>query len=83
MAKKYVALMFDYLEEMEALSDAEFGRLCRLLLKYGITGKEEQATGNERFYLKRVYEQERRVREERREREGRNNYWRQRETRHS
>lgn len=60
MPRNYAALPHEYLEEMEALSDAEFGRLCRALLKYSMTGEEEQLQGAERLLLKRVFLQERR-----------------------
>lgn len=63
MARNYAALPHEYLEEMEALSDAEFGRLCRALLKYSMTGEEEQLQGAERLLLKRVFLQERRYQE--------------------
>lgn len=61
--RDYVALPYEYLEEMEELGDSEFGRLCRALLKYSMTGEEVQAQGNERFYLKRVYMREKRYQE--------------------
>ena len=60
MPRNYAALPHEYLEEMEALSDAEFGRLCRALLKYSMTGEEESLRGAERLLLKRVFLQERR-----------------------
>jgi len=58
MARNYAALPYDYLEEMEALNDAEFGRLARALLKYSMTGEPIALCGNERFYAKRVMSQE-------------------------
>lgn len=61
--RDYVALPYEYLEEMEELGDSEFGRLCRALLRYSMTGEEVQAQGNERFYLKRVYMREKRYQE--------------------
>lgn len=63
MPRDYAALPHEYLEEMEALNDGEFGRLCRALLRYSMTGTEEQLGGNERFYLKRVYMREKRYQE--------------------
>lgn len=60
MARNYAALPHEYLEEMEMLSDAEFGRLCRALLKYSMTGEEERLQGAEKVLLKRVFLQERR-----------------------
>lgn len=58
MARNYAALPYDYLEEMEALNDAEFGRLTRALLSYSMTGEQIALCGNERFYAKRVMSQE-------------------------
>lgn len=58
MARNYAALPYDYLEEMEALNDAEFGRLTRALLTYSMTGEPIALCGNERFYAKRVMAQE-------------------------
>lgn len=58
MARNYAALPHDYLEEMELLTDAEFGRLCRALLQYSITGEMEELHGNERMYARRVMMQE-------------------------
>lgn len=58
MARNYAALPHDYLEEMEALNDAEFGRLTRALLAYSMTGEKIALCGNERFYAKRVMAQE-------------------------
>lgn len=58
MARNYAALPYDYLEEMEALTDAEFGRLTRALLAYSMTGEKIALCGNERFYAKRVMAQE-------------------------
>ncbi len=63
MARNYAALPHEYLEEMDILSDAEFGRLCRALLKYSMTGEEGQLEGAEKVLLKRVYMQERRFQE--------------------
>ena len=58
MARNYAALPYEYLEEMEALNDAEFGRLTRALLAYSMTGEQIALCGNERFYAKRVMAQE-------------------------
>ncbi len=63
MARNYAALPHEYLEEMDILSDAEFGRLCRALLKYSMTSEEVQLEGAEKVLLKRVYMQERRFQE--------------------
>ena len=58
MARNYAALPWDYLVEMELLTDAEFGRLCRALLKYSSTGEMEELNGNERVLFPRVKMQE-------------------------
>lgn len=63
MARNYAALPHDYLEEMQELNDAEFGRLTRSLLKYSMTGEPIALSGNERFYAKRVMSQEDRFQE--------------------
>lgn len=62
-ARNYAALPFEYLEEMEELSDAEFGRLARALIKYSATGEPIALSGNERFFAKRVMNREDRFRE--------------------
>lgn len=63
MARNYAALPHDYLEEMQELNDAEFGRLTRALLIYSMTGEPIALSGNERFYAKRVMSQEDRFQE--------------------
>ena len=63
MARNYAALLHEYLEEMDILSDAEFGRLCRALLVYSADGKEVQLEGAEKVLWKRVKRQEDRFRE--------------------
>lgn len=60
MARDYAALPHEYLEEMEELSDAAFGRLCRALLRYSISGEETQLRGPERLFLKRIFHREQR-----------------------
>lgn len=60
MARNYAALPHDYLEEMEDLNDAEFGRLARALLTYSKTGETVALSGNERFFYRRVIMQEQR-----------------------
>lgn len=54
MGRNYAAIPHDYLEEMEQLTDEEFGRLVRGLLRYSMTGEAISPVGNERFYVKRV-----------------------------
>ncbi len=52
MGRTYVALLHEYLEEMEELTDEEFGRLCRGLLRYSATGEVFEPSGNERFFVR-------------------------------
>lgn len=59
MARNYAALPHEYLEEMAELSDEEFGRLARALLRFSATGEEPELTGNERFFWRRVVNRER------------------------
>lgn len=64
MARDYTALPFEYLEEMDHLSDAEYGRLIRALQHYSITGEEpEKLSGQEKGHWKRVRNREDRYRE--------------------
>lgn len=58
MGRTYVALLHEYLEEMEELTDEEFGRLCRGLLRYSATGEVFEPSGNERFFVRHVMAQE-------------------------
>lgn len=60
--RTYAALPHEYLDEMAALTDEEFGRLARGLLRYSMTGEIIQPQGNEKFYVKRVMCQEDRFR---------------------
>lgn len=64
MAKRiYAAVPHEYLEEMELLNDAEFGRLIRALLKYSMTGEIPSLSGSERVLFPRVKMQEDRFQE--------------------
>ena len=63
MARNYAALPHEYLEEMDILSDAEFGRLCRALLAYSMDGREGRLEGAEKVLWKRVKKQEERFKE--------------------
>lgn len=64
MARDYTALPFEYLDEMDHLSDAEYGRLIRALQQYSITGEEpERLSGQEKGHWKRVRNREDRYRE--------------------
>ncbi len=59
MAKRnYAALPHEYLEEMAELSDAEFGRLCRALIQYSVSGIKPELAGPERYCANRAYMQE-------------------------
>lgn len=56
--RDYAAVPFEYLEEMDVLSDAEFGRLVRSLLAYSKDGTPIAPCGNERYFAKRVMARE-------------------------
>ncbi len=56
--RKYAALPHEYLDEMAVLTDEEWGRLTRALLRYSVTGEEPALTGNERFFWRRVANRE-------------------------
>ena len=58
MANNYTAVPHAYLDECQDLSDAEFGRLMRALLRYSRDGEAIELTGNERFFARRVMNQE-------------------------
>ena len=58
MAKNYTAIPHGYLDECEALTDAEFGLLMRGLLRYSIDGTPIEAGGNARFFARRMMNQE-------------------------
>lgn len=62
MPRNYAALPYDYLEEMALLSDEEFGRVCRALLRYSRDGICPELPGNERLVFPRVMMQEDRFR---------------------
>ena len=53
MARNYTPVPDEWLDEMEELSDAEYGRLIRWCQRYTITGQAEKLPGNERFYQRR------------------------------
>ena len=50
MARKYIMLYFDFIEDTQYLTDAERGRLVMAMLEYGRDGAvpEGTLTGNER-----------------------------------
>ena len=49
MARDYICLYHSYLDAIQALGDAERGRLLTAMLEYSITGAAPQLGGNERF----------------------------------
>ena len=61
--REYAALPHEYWEEMADLTDEEWGRLTRALLRYSMTGEETALSGNERFFWRRVVNRERRYQE--------------------
>ena len=54
MAREYVPVPIEYLEEMALLSDEDFGVLMRALLRYGRDGTPITLGGDCRFYAVRV-----------------------------
>ena len=58
MARNYAAVPHEYLDEMEELDDAAFGRLIRSLLEYSRDGIAIESAGDERFFARRVMAQE-------------------------
>lgn len=58
MGRDYAALPHEYYEEMADLTDEEWGRLTRALLKFSIFGEVVELTGNERFFYRRVINRE-------------------------
>ena len=58
MARNYAALPHDYIEELELLTDEQFGRICRALLRYSRDKEETTLDGVERLVFPRVKLQE-------------------------
>lgn len=54
MAREYTPLPFEFLDEMDLLSDEEYGRLIRAMQAYSITGEDNPPSGQERFFWKRA-----------------------------
>lgn len=54
----YTAVPHTYLDECEELTDEEFGRLMRALLRYSMRGEPMVLSGNERFFARRMMNQE-------------------------
>lgn len=53
MARDYTPLPFEFLEEMDGLSDEEYGRLIRGMQRYSMTGEKPELEGTERLFWKR------------------------------
>lgn len=49
MARDYICLYHSYLDAIQALGDAERGRLLTAMLEYSLTGATGHLGGNERF----------------------------------
>lgn len=49
MARDYICLYHSYLDAIQALGDAERGRLLTAMLEYSITGAAPQLGGNKRY----------------------------------
>ena len=58
MSNHYTAVPHSYLDECEDLTDEEFGRLMRALLRFSISGEPMTLSGNERYFAKRMMRQE-------------------------
>lgn len=58
MERDHLALPYEYLKEMEELTDEEFGQLVRALMKYSRDGEQVPREGNMRFYAARVMARE-------------------------
>ena len=58
MANNYCAVPHIYLDECAVLTDEEFGRLMRALLRYSSAGEAIDLDGNERFFARRMMVQE-------------------------
>lgn len=53
MARDYTPIPFEFLDELDGLSDEEYGRLIRAMQKYSIDGNEPEISGTERLFWKR------------------------------
>lgn len=53
MAREYTPIPFEFLEELDGLSDEEYGRLIRAMQVYSISGEEPELQGVERLFWKR------------------------------
>lgn len=52
--REFIPMPCEYLEEMQDLTDEDFGRLMRALLAYGMYGTEVTLGGDCRFFCRRV-----------------------------
>ena len=53
MARDYTPIPFEFLHELDGLTDEEYGRLIRAMQAYSIDGAEPELTGTERLFWKR------------------------------
>lgn len=53
MARDYTPIPFEFLDELDGLSDEEYGRLIRAMQKYSIDGNEPEISGTEHLFWKR------------------------------
>lgn len=53
MARDYTPIPFEFLDELDGLTDEEYGRLIRAMQKYSIDGNEPEISGTERLFWKR------------------------------
>ena len=53
MARDYTPIPFEFLDELDGLTDEEYGRLIRAMQAYSIDGTEPELTGTERLFWKR------------------------------
>ena len=58
MERDHLALPYEYLSEMDELTDAEFGQLVRGLMRYSMGGAPIPREGNLRFFAARVMARE-------------------------
>ena len=63
LARTYAALPFEYLDTLAALSDAQFGKLMRWLLRYAATGEYGALSGQAAIFRESVRVNEDRFRD--------------------
>ncbi len=54
MERYYIVLLDSFVDEMDALSDEEYGSLIRAGQRYAMTGEVSDVVGNAKFYLRRM-----------------------------